>query len=176
MSDATPDAPLFETQRLRVRRLTAADVDALLAVYGDAEAMRWVGDGEPLARAGCEQWVEVTARNYARRGYGMFTAEARDTGEVVGFGGLVHPGDQPEAELKYALRRAWWGRGYATELARGLLELGATRFGLTRVIATAAPANLASHRVLAKAGMQQAELRRNDDGSYTQLFVWAHSA
>jgi hypothetical protein len=37
---------LYETPRLRVRTLTADDVDAQHAVYGDADAMRWVGEGE----------------------------------------------------------------------------------------------------------------------------------
>jgi len=54
---------LFETPRLQVRRLEDADLDALLAVYGDAEAMRWVGDGRPLDRARCEEWLAVTRRN-----------------------------------------------------------------------------------------------------------------
>ena len=40
------------------------------------------------------------------------------------------------------------------------------------MIATAAPANVASYRVLLKAGMQLGTLRPNDDGSLTQLFAW----
>ncbi|WP_369937128.1 hypothetical protein [Xanthomonas tesorieronis] len=36
---------LFRSTRLIGRHLRLSDVDALLAVYGDAEAMRWVGDG-----------------------------------------------------------------------------------------------------------------------------------
>ena len=42
---------LFDTPRLQVRRLEDADLGALLAVYGDAAAMRWVGDGRPLDHA-----------------------------------------------------------------------------------------------------------------------------
>lgn len=168
-------AAIFATPRLRGRRLVPADVDALLEVYGDAEAMRWVGDGQPLDRAACERWIDVTLRNYATRGYGMFALVDR-AGEgsdaVIGFAGLVHPGGQREAELKYALRRASWGRGLATEAAAALLACGAARFGLERVIATAYPDNLASHRVLEKAGMRRGELRREDDGSDTQLFEW----
>lgn len=165
-------ALVFETARLVVRRITAADVDALFAVYGDADAMRWVGDGRPLTHATCAQWVEVTQQNYAQRGYGMFAATSRAAPEVLGFGGLVHPGGQPDAELKYALRRAAWGMGYATELARGLLAYAGSMLRLPRVIATAAPANAASLRVLAKAGLQRTGVRRNDDGSFTQVFAW----
>jgi RimJ/RimL family protein N-acetyltransferase len=146
------------------------------AVYGDAEAMRWVGDGQPLDRAGCVEWVGVTLRNYERRGYGMSAIVDRESGDVIGFCGLVHPGGQPEAEVKYALRRQAWGRGLATEVVAALLRHGATAHGLRRVIATVAPDNTASQRVLLKAGMTKGALRRNDDGSFTQLFSWEASA
>jgi RimJ/RimL family protein N-acetyltransferase len=166
------DAIEFDTPRLVVRRLGIRDVDAMHAVYGDADAMRWVGDGEPLSHAVCGEWVAVTERNYRLRGYGMFAVVERATGEVVGFCGLVHPGGQPEAEVKYAFCRGCWGRGYASEVVSALLAHGAHRHGLRRVIATVAPDNAASQRVLAKAGMARGALRDNADGSRTQLFAW----
>jgi RimJ/RimL family protein N-acetyltransferase len=164
--------PMYSTERLWVRHVEPTDVDAMYAVYGDADAMRWVGDGVPLARDQCAGWIVITQRNYALRGYGMSALVARLSGEVIGFCGLVHPGGQAEVEIKYALRREFWGKGLATEAAAGMLAYGASAFGITRVIATTAPANAASHRVLGKAGMQRGELRRNEDGSFTQLFDW----
>lgn len=169
---SAPAASLFHSARLYGRRWQAEDVDDLLAVYGDAEAMRWVGDGQPITREACAQWFQVTADNYARRGYGMFTLVDRSTGQVVGFAGLVHPGGQAEAEIKYALHRAHWGRGLASEVVPALLAHGARAHGLRRIIATVAPGNLASQRVLAKAGMVRAEQRANDDGSATLVFHW----
>lgn len=172
----TTNPPIARTPRLQLRRLAADDVDALLAVYGDPLVVRWVGDRQPLPRAECQRWVDVTHRNYARRGYGMFALDRLDGERAVGFCGLVHPGDQPEAEIKYALRRDQWGQGLATEAARALLAWGAAQCGLQRVIATAHPDNEASHRVLQKAGLRRGALRRNDDGSHTQLFEWTAPA
>lgn len=166
-----PPSVEFETPRLVAHRIGEGDVDAMLAVYGDREAMRWVGDGEPLDRAGCVRWVEVTLRNYATRGYGMWALRERASGQVIGFGGIVHPGGQPEAEIKYAFLRAAWGRGLATEAAAALLAHATGPLGLARVIATVAPANLASQRVLEKAGMARGALRSNEEGSTTQMFV-----
>jgi ribosomal-protein-alanine N-acetyltransferase len=163
---------IFETPRLRARHIEAGDVDAMLAVYGDAEVVRWVADGLPLDRTGCERWVEVTHRNYATRGYGMVALLDRPSAAIIGFCGLVHPSGQTEPELKYALRRDQWGKGLATEAAAALLAYSAATFGISRVIATTAPQNTASHSVLLKVGMQRGELRRNADGSFTQLFVW----
>ena len=141
-------------------------------VYGDAEAMRWVGDGNPISQAECEAWLTVTENNYRKRGYGMFAIEDRASGQVIGFCGLVHPGDQQDAEVKYAFLRAYWGRGLATETVRALLLYGATHHALTRVIATVAPENKASQRVLLKAGMVKTELRHNEDDPYTHVFEW----
>ena len=163
---------VFTTARLVARRWTHADIDAVEVVYGDADAMRWVGDGQPITRAECEQWMEVTFANYRTRGYGMFTLEDESSVSVIGFAGIVHPGGQSEPEIKYALLRAHWGRGVATEAAAGLLEYGATHHRLSRIIATTHPANIASHRVLLKAGMERGELRPNADGSQTLLFIW----
>jgi RimJ/RimL family protein N-acetyltransferase len=163
---------VLETPRLRARRIYSADVDAMLSVYGNPVVVRWVGNGEPFDRALCEKWVEITHADYAQRGYGMFALVERQSGEVIGFGGLVHLYSQTEAEIKYALHRSRWGYGFATEAVAALLAYGAAQFGLPEIIATAATENKASHRVLLRAGMQREALRRSADGTFTQLFIW----
>lgn len=164
--------PIFETTRLVARHLQLDDLAPMFAVYGDADAMRWVGDGEPITYQGCVKWLEVTEKNYRVRGYGMFALLGRETGEVVGFCGLVHPDGQVDAEIKYALKRSCWGCGLATEAASAMLAYAAREHGLAEIIATTAPQNIASHRVLLKAGMRRAELRDDGDGTFTQVFRW----
>lgn len=165
---------LFETERVLVRQLTVNDAKAMYSVYGDAEAMRWVGDGEPLDLAGCHQWVQVTHHNYARRGYGMSALVLRETSVVFGFCGIVHPGGQETPEIKYALQSAYWGRGLATEVVKGMLVYGAHTFQLHEIIATTAPENFASQQVLRKAGLVFAYDRHEEDGSIIKVFVWRH--
>jgi len=62
--------------------------------------------------------------------------------------------------LGYRLRRAEWGRGYATERARALIRTGFTEPGVERVVATTHAENFASRRVLEKAGMTLARTFR----------------
>ena len=102
----------------------------------------------------------------------MFKFALVESGAIAGFGGIVHPGGQPEAEVKYAWRREHWGQGLATEALSGLVRYAADAHGLDHLIATTKPENLASHRVLAKAGFTRGVLRDNDDGSQTQVFEW----
>lgn len=163
---------VFETERLICRRWLPTDAMPLYNVYADEVGARWVDDGKPITRAECDHWLEVTDRNYATYGYGMFALEERSTKSVVGFCGLVHPGGQADAEVKYALLRASWGLGLASEAIPGLLGYGVRAHGLTKVIATVAPQNGASQRVLLKSGMTLSKLQQNDDGSSTQVYVW----
>ncbi|MCE9658438.1 MAG: GNAT family N-acetyltransferase [Burkholderiales bacterium] len=163
---------VFETERLVARRLEPGDEVAMLEVYGDAEAMRWVGDGVPLTAEQCDRWLVVTAENYRLRGYGMFALVERASAKVVGFCGLVHPAGQAEAEAKYAFARGAWGRGLATEALRALLGYGSSAHGLQEIIATVAPDNAASQRVLLKAGMREGAPRAEDDGTRTLCFSW----
>lgn len=167
---------IFTSERLTCRRWLPDDFEALLAVYSDREAMRWVGDGQPITPAECKDWSKVTEANYAKRGYGMFALVERESGAVVGFAGLVHPGGQNEPEIKYAFMRTHWGAGLATESVRQLLDYGASVHGMSRIIATVAPGNVASQRVLKKAGMTLAHKRLNVDGTTTLVLDWKAQA
>lgn len=163
---------MFQTNRLTVRRLQDGDAESLFAIYSDRDAMRWVGDGEPIERDSCDSWIDITLANYQKRGYGMSLISRTSTDELIGFCGLVHPGGQDEAEIKYALARNHWGSGFAFEAARAMVAYGAANFGLRRIIATTAHENAASHRVLEKCGFVREDDRANDDGSSTRFFAW----
>lgn len=160
----------FQTERLLVRRLGSGDIDAMLSVYGDPIGCRWVGDGQPITHDACERWVSVTERNYQQYGYGMFAVEPYGGGFVVGFCGIVHPGGQEIAEIKYALHRSQWSQGLGTELASGLLEYAMNTRDLERVIATISPENRASIRIVERIGMVRSKPRTEEDGSVTEVY------
>lgn len=145
---------LFETPRLCVRRLRPDDADALFAVFGDPLVARFVGDGAPLTRAQCEQWIAVSLRNYEAKGFGASAVEFKETGEFAGACGIVYGPGRAEPEIVYGFGRAWWGRGIAGEVVPAMLRYGVEQCGLPRVMATIAPENLASRRVAEKAGMR----------------------
>jgi RimJ/RimL family protein N-acetyltransferase len=81
----------------------------------------------------------------------------------------VHPGDQPECEIKYALKRDHWNRGYASELVPAMVRYAREIHGRDTVIATSHPRNLISHRVLEKSGLRRVGERVEDDGSITVI-------
>jgi RimJ/RimL family protein N-acetyltransferase len=71
----------------------------------------------------------------------------------------VHPGGQETPEIKYALKRACWGKGLVNEIVRAVLDFAHDACAMPEVIATIYPANLASRRVAQKAGMALFEIR-----------------
>ncbi len=165
---------IFLTDRLGCRHWVPDDISDIYGVYSDEEGARYVGDGQPITHQECEEWMQVTLANYENRGYGMFALFDRTNEKTVGFCGLVHPGGQIEAEVKYSFYRDYWGKGYASEIVPALLKYASETFGLQKVIATVAEGNAASRRVLEKSGMIFVEKKSEDDGSTTLLYEWHH--
>jgi RimJ/RimL family protein N-acetyltransferase len=64
------------------------------------------------------------------------------------------PGDTTVVSLGYRLRASAWGRGYATEGARALIQRAFTELGASLIVATTMAVNTASRRVLEKAGLK----------------------
>jgi RimJ/RimL family protein N-acetyltransferase len=148
------------TERLHLRPFTAADQDAIHAVYADPEVMRHVGHGAHKTMAETANALRIYGDVLARRGYSFLAVTEREGGRLVGDGGL-HPlgGQGPEVELGYTLERSAWGRGYATELGRALIEHAFTELGAPSVVALVEPGNRASRHVLEKLGMTEREER-----------------
>ena len=151
-----PTLPV-DTDRLRLRSLEPDDAERLFEIYGDAETMRHVGrTGRPMVDlAAAERAVETLRGNEAAHGFSLWALDERAGNPLVGVAGLAMvEGVGPEVEAAYILRRDRWGRGYATEALRAVLEIGHGHLGLDRIVALAYPENDPSRRVMEKAGMQ----------------------
>lgn len=144
----------------------------MYAVYRDPVGARFVDDGLPIERDEVGPWIVKTQENYERYGYGMSAIVEAESGTVLGFIGLVHPGGQTEPEVKYSLRRESWGQGFASEAVAAMVAYGQCEHGLREIIATVDLEHLASQRVLTKAGFSPREDRPNEDGSVTRVMVW----
>jgi RimJ/RimL family protein N-acetyltransferase len=147
----------IQTEHLILRRLTPADLGNLVELDSDPEVMRFLSGGAPTPREVIRTRIlPAFLDSYQHfRGFGVWAAEDRASAMFLGWFSLRPPeGGGPEnASLGYRLRRACWGRGYATEGARALIRKGFTELGMQRVYATTYEFNLASRRVMEKAGL-----------------------
>jgi RimJ/RimL family protein N-acetyltransferase len=148
----------LETERLVLRRFTEDDVDNLVELDSDPAVMRFINGGRPTPRQEIESDVLPTFLGYYERfaGYGFWAAVEKSTGRFVGWfhfrpAEAAHP---DEVELGYRLRRSAWGKGYATEGSRALIQKGFAELGVQRVVATTMVVNVASRRVMQKAGLR----------------------
>ena len=147
----------LETERLVLRRFTEADVERLVDLDSDPEVMRFLTGGTPTPREVIQNDIlPAFLRSYERfPGFGVWAATEKASGEFLGWFSFRPPGGAgpDEVELGYRLRRAAWGRGYATEGSRALIRKGFAELGMRRVFATTYQDNLASRRVMEKVGM-----------------------
>ena len=148
----------LETERLVLRRFTEDDVDDLVELDGDPEVMHFVNGGRATPRDEIEHEVlpEFLGHYERHAGYGFWAAVEKSTGRFVGWFHLrPAEGSEPdEVELGYRLRRSAWGKGYATEGSRALIDKGFAELGVERVVAFTMAVHVASRRVMEKAGLR----------------------
>jgi RimJ/RimL family protein N-acetyltransferase len=142
----------LETERLKLRMLDEADFDAYAEMCADPEVMRYIGDGQPLDRPLAWRNLALMVGHWSLRGYGLWAAEERVSGVLVGRIGFWNPAGWPGFELGWMLRRPFWGRGYATEGARKALQYAFAHMGRPQVISLIRPENAASIRVAQRLG------------------------
>ena len=148
----------LETQRLVLRRFTEDDSANLVELDSDPEVMRFINGGRATPHEEIESEVLPAFIGHYERypGYGFWAAIEKSTGLFVGwFHFRPTEGSPPgEVELGYRLRRSAWGNGYATEGSRALVDKGFAELGVERVVASTMVVNVASRRVMEKAGLR----------------------
>jgi RimJ/RimL family protein N-acetyltransferase len=146
--------PEFLSERLRLRAFAAADADPMTSLAGDrAVAATTLSIPHPYTRGDAERWIASHLEAWVE-GAGLSLAITRiDDETLVGAISLMLDGNHRRAELGYWIGQPFWGRGYATEAARAMLDFGFGSMGLNRIFAHHMRDNPASGRVLGKIGM-----------------------
>ena len=147
----------LETERLVLRRFTPEDADALVALHGDPEVMRYLSGGVPEARESVVGATLPRILGYYEQyeAYGLWAAIERASGAFLGWFHL-RPKDEtnPDAvDLGYRLHQFAWGKGYATEASRAIIRKGFANPAVRRITASALAGNIASRRVMEKVGL-----------------------
>lgn len=147
----------LETDRLILRMLRESDIDAYAEMCADPEVMRYIGDGQPLTRPMAWRNLAMMAGHWSLRGYGLWAVEERTSNAFIGRIGFWHPEGWPGFELGWTLRRAFWGKGYATEGALAALQVAFIQLDQPHVISLIHPENTASIRVAERLGERRVD-------------------
>lgn len=146
----------IETERLRLRafRSDGSDLDALHAVLGDADSMRYYP--APLDRDGARAWIEHQIERYEHDGFGLLAIEDRATGEVIGdCGPTVQEADGVSyVELGWHVLASRQRQGIATEAGAACREAAFAALDEPFLISLIRPENVPSRRVAEKLGFE----------------------
>jgi ribosomal-protein-alanine N-acetyltransferase len=145
---------ILETKRLILRHTEMSDLENLLGILADPEAMRYYPSTKDEATA--RMWIERTLERYKNDGTALWTIDLKAEPRIfIGQCGLVRQEVQGNQELEvgYLLLRRYWGYGFATEAAAACRDYGFDVLGADRLISIINPENLASRRVAERIGM-----------------------
>jgi ribosomal-protein-alanine N-acetyltransferase len=143
---------IFETERLRVRQFTAADADNYFSLQGNPDVMQYIR--RPRTRKESDAYLEEKILKANPADYkGYWIVEEKESGDFIGcFVIIPIPDDEEKTQLGYSFLPAYWGRGYATEVSKAGVDYFYNRTPLPEIYGVTEKANIASEKVLLKAG------------------------
>jgi RimJ/RimL family protein N-acetyltransferase len=166
-------APLVDvvTDRLSLRRLDGDDLDALAAIFADADVWRFEYD-RGLTRAETTSFLERQMNLWHDHGFGGFGVRDLETSELIGVVGMavptVLPEQLPPVTVGWRFASTAWGKGFATESATAVLDQAFTTMALERVGCVTGAGNQRSVALAERLGMRlisTATVQRDGGGS-----------
>ena len=157
---------MIRTERLCLRAPTPDDAEALYRLFADAEVMHGLGR-EPVSTVDdIHAIIEGMLADWSTEGIGAFVLETTGPDpQVAGQSGLMifdvrdwtpstwsRAGRYAQPELGWALTRAFWGHGYATEAAAAIRDWAFEQPRIESLVSLISPANVRSQRVAARLG------------------------
>ncbi len=157
----------METERLYFRFYEEKDKADFTALFTDAAVMKHVGDGVLTEVQAEAFWQKLFGKLYPQK-FNIWAVFANQDSRYIGHAGIYpRPIKKEDWEFVYFLRRDAWGKGYATEIARRLIEFAVEELNLTQVFATVDDEHPASIRVLKKAGMNFQKYEFDEQGRFS---------
>jgi RimJ/RimL family protein N-acetyltransferase len=154
----------IKTERLLLRELEYSDLSDIQEYATDPQVIKYLTFG-PNTEQDSRSFIEYTKSQQSqdpRQSYELGIILPVENKLIGGCGIRITQPHYLVGNIGYCLNRKYWGKGYATESALGLLGFGFDDLGFHRIFAICDPENIASRRVLEKIGMQyEGHLREN---------------
>ena len=156
------------TERLVLRQYIKceADRDALVSLLTDADVMKNVGEGVDSQEKANEMFNRIFTSVYETSAFDIWSVFTRENSQYVAHAEIKPRKGTNDWEIIYILKKEHWGKGYATEIARALVEYGFEERKLSSVIATVDTENKNSIHVLEKIGMSLDRTERDERGEF----------
>jgi ribosomal-protein-alanine N-acetyltransferase len=159
---------ILETHRLFLRHYVLNDVDSLFAFYSDPDVVKYIPDA-PRTYEETKEELEWFLNGHPKfPELGLWATIHKETGSFIGRCGLIPwtIDERHEVEVAFALSKAYWGQGLATEVAQALVHYGFEHLRLSRLICVIEHGNTASIKVAKKIGMAFEKEGKDDKGPF----------
>jgi len=156
----------MKTERLILRRYAEEDKADFISLFTDAKVMTYVGDGVLTVEQAEAFWQKLFEKLYPQN-FNIWAVFTVEDSNYVGHAGIYpRPTRREDWEFVYFLNQNSWGKGYATEIARRIIEYGFEELNLPEVFATVDTVHRASINVIEKAGMKHLRDECDEDGIF----------
>lgn len=147
--------PLFETERLTLSQFEDADASALYEIMRKLEVMYAWEHGFNLEET--REWITHQKKCYQQKGFGFLAVLLKETSALIGQAGLHSSGIEGQlvTEIGYIFDNSVWGKGYATEAAKALVQVAFDTLGVDKLYCTMRPENLPSVKVAERLGFRR---------------------
>ncbi|HEY2920366.1 MAG TPA: GNAT family N-acetyltransferase [Candidatus Binatia bacterium] len=144
----------LKTERLRLRKVKLADAEAIFRQYAqDPEVTKYVSWRAHKDIEETREFVRMCLLAWDVGNAFHWVIERLEDKQVMGMMSARAGGEK--WELGYVLARFHWERGYMTEAVKGIIAWAMRQKDIYRIWAVCDVDNLASARVMEKAGMQR---------------------
>ena len=146
----------LNTPRLKLRKLTAEDIPAYYARLGSSTAVsKYMLWNPHTSLSDSEAWVQNILQRYASGACYYWGIALQEDNRLIGAITLVRFDEEANTcSFAYMLAEEYWGYGYGTEALTAVLDFGFSQLKLDSITADHMAENLASGKVMQKAGMQ----------------------
>ena len=145
----------LETERIRLRQWRVEDLPTFADINRDPQVLEFLPS--LLSRIESDAWANRITENIAKQGFGLWALEIIGGVSFAGYVGLSIPSFEahftPCVEIGWRLARKEWGKGYATEAAKKVLEFGFAELQLGEIVSFTVPSNTRSTAVMERIGM-----------------------
>ncbi|KPE51721.1 GNAT family N-acetyltransferase [Chryseobacterium indologenes] len=148
---------MIATERLILRKPVKEDFERFFEINHNPET-HIHNPGGPMSFEKAESTFARMLDHWEKYNFGGWVIAEKDIpGNTIGFGGLSYKlyGEEEKLNLGYRLAPEAWGKGYATEFTKKVIDLGLNEDNKEEIFAIVRPGNIASVKVLEKAGMIQ---------------------
>ncbi|GAA4269147.1 GNAT family N-acetyltransferase [Hyunsoonleella aestuarii] len=155
----------IETERLILRELRLSDLDGMFELDSNPEVHAYLGKKPVKTLEESVKILESVISQYQERGIGRFAAIEKPSGEFIGWSGIkFNTGDMETLgdkrdfyDIGYRFIPRYWGKGYATESSKAVLDFGFKDLDIKTICGAAEIDNIASNKVLQKIGLKYME-------------------